>query len=174
MNKKKVYVLFTGKVNQYSWAKMIRKAYCVVLVLLLLGCSSNRVLVNPNQEASIVRASNELSGKRVELKLQNGAIRRVKDVRLTSDSLYFSNRRINESIAYSEVRSITLSPRLSWRQQLSIPVILFGIYNIGTIDRRGDTREELGKFYIGSLASFSGLAGFIFGGDERPTVYYLE
>jgi hypothetical protein len=151
-------------------------SYTIAFLLLFLaaGCVPSKTLVSTDQEESIMQVNDELKNKIVEIRLKNGEERRAKNVRVTSDSLLYTESYNKKALQLNVIKRFTASPKVGVSEIIGLPLFALGIYGLTSFDARGDLYKQM-NIYYSSIAAIV-LSGFtlIDGKNKESETYYFD
>ncbi len=150
------------------------KLFLIAILFLFVGCVPSRNFVNTHQEERISQINNELKEKIVKIRPIDEEDFKSQNVTITSDSLFYVNSEKKNSLALTEIKSITAGPKIGVSAAIGIPLVAVGILGVASFDDKGGF-EELGKIYGGAAAiTLGGLVLGIGNNIESETYYFKQ
>lgn len=146
----------------------------ILIILIVSGCVPSKTFLDTAKQDKVSWLNNHVKGKKIEITLVNDKKINGRNVTLNSDSLFYGKSRTRQSIALSEIRYITVSPKISVSSLGSLLMVAGGIYEVSTDHLAKSWDGLIFKFYGGIAAIGVGSICFVTSSSSETEVYYFN
>jgi hypothetical protein len=153
---------------------MFRNISILSLVLLICSCVPSKQFVNLDESNRLTFLNKKIKNKKVKINPVKGNSIESTHVKLSSDSLFYTKSQQKKSIEISKIRSIVVSPKISFSTIAALSLFGLGTYSILSADNSEELTEAMGKIYNGIGLIVLGAGVIIFGNNIESETYYFK